>query len=268
MSQCEIAVLGAAGRMGRMLVTAVSQVSGLCLVAATEQEGSPFLGRDAGEIAGIGSVGVAIHPQNHEVFAPGRIAIDFTLPQATRDHLKLALLHRTGLVIGTTGLNDDDVKHLNQAAQQVPIVFAPNFSIGVNLMLKVAAQVAAILGETCDIEIIEAHHRHKVDAPSGTALGIGRAVAEAMGKQLKDVAVYAREGHTGVRVPGSIGFATVRGGDIVGDHTVLFAGEGERFEMTHKASSRMNFARGAVQAALWLNGKPPGLYSMADVLGF
>ncbi|MBF0434607.1 MAG: 4-hydroxy-tetrahydrodipicolinate reductase [Magnetococcales bacterium] len=268
MAQVDIAVLGAAGRMGRMLVTAVSQVTGLRLVGATEQDGSPFLGRDAGEVAGIGPVGVAIGSQIHDGFAAGRVAIDFTLPQATRNHLQRAVEHHTGLVVGTTGLTEGDVQQLTRAAQDIPIVFAPNFSIGVNLMFKVAAQVASTLGETYDIEIIEAHHRHKVDAPSGTALGLGRAVAGAMGKPLQDVAVYAREGHTGARVPGSIGFATVRGGDIVGDHTVLFAGEGERFEVTHKASSRMTFARGAVQAALWLNGKPPGLYTMRDVLGF
>ncbi|MBF0145740.1 MAG: 4-hydroxy-tetrahydrodipicolinate reductase [Magnetococcales bacterium] len=264
----EIAIAGAGGRMGRMLVQTVVETAGCRLVAASEASGADSLGRDAGEVAGVGSTGVIIQPRAEHLFESGWVVIDFTMPQATMRHVELARGRHTGMVIGTTGLKDHQLQAMTAAARDIPIVFAPNFSIGVNLMFKVAAQVAKTLGEPFDIEIIEAHHRHKVDAPSGTALGLGRAIAEARQMKFEDAAVFAREGHTGARVANSIGFATVRGGDIVGDHTVMFAGEGERFEITHKASSRMTFARGAVKAALWLSGKPPGLYTMGDVLGF
>ncbi|MBF0110203.1 MAG: 4-hydroxy-tetrahydrodipicolinate reductase [Magnetococcales bacterium] len=272
MTESLIAIAGAGGRMGRMLVQSVLEQSGCRLVAASETasatNGSDVLGRDAGSVAGVGMAGVLIEPRAEHLFAPGRVVIDFTTPQATLCHVELARATRSSLVIGTTGLKEDGVALIAAAAQEIPIIFSPNFSIGVNLMIQVAAQVARTLGESFDIEIIEAHHRHKIDAPSGTALGLGRAIAKARGLVFDKAAVYAREGHTGVRGADTIGFATVRGGDIVGDHTVLFAGEGERFELTHKASSRMTFARGAVKAALWLAGKPPGLYSMGDVLGF
>lgn len=268
MAECEIAIPGAGGRMGRMLVQAVVAEAGCRLVAASEMLGNEFLNRDAGEVAGVGPLGVFIQEAADHLFGSGRVVIDFTVPQATVAHLQLARNAQTGLVIGTTGLDAHGLAAITEAAREIPIVFAPNFSVGVNLMMKIVAQVAATLGDGFDIEIIEAHHRHKVDAPSGTALGLGHAIAKATGQTLQELAVYAREGHTGARTSGSIGFATIRGGDIVGDHTVLFAGEGERFEVTHKASSRMTFARGAVKSAFWLAGKPPGLYSMSDVLGF
>ncbi|MEO5350523.1 MAG: 4-hydroxy-tetrahydrodipicolinate reductase [Magnetococcus sp. YQC-3] len=264
-----IGIIGAGGRMGRMLVQAVHAAEGQCaLVAASERADSEWVGQDAGVVAGIGALGVAIAGSAESLFAPDRVVIDFTRPQATLSHLAAAVAAGTGLVIGTTGFDAAGRRAIEEASQQVPIVFAPNFSVGVNLMFRVAADVARVLEESYDIEIIEAHHRHKVDAPSGTALGLGRVIAEAIGRDLDAVAVYGREGVTGERERRTIGFATVRGGDIVGDHTVLFAGEGERLEVTHRASSRMTFAKGAVRAAVWVFGRQPGLYSMGDVLGF
>lgn len=268
MAKIDIAIPGAGGRMGRMLVQTVAADAVCRLVAASETVGSEFLNQDAGEVAGVGPLGVVIQDHASALFEAGRVVIDFTVPQATVAHVQLAREAQTGMVIGTTGINAQGLAVITEASKEIPIVFAPNFSVGVNLMMKMVAQVAATLGDGFDIEIIEAHHRHKVDAPSGTALGLGRAMAAAKGEDLQTLAVYTREGHTGARKTGSIGFATVRGGDIVGDHTVLFAGDGERFEVTHKASSRMTFAKGAVKAACWLAGKPPKLYDMNDVLGF
>ncbi|MBF0462898.1 MAG: 4-hydroxy-tetrahydrodipicolinate reductase [Magnetococcales bacterium] len=261
-----IGIVGAGGRMGRMLVQAV-QSARCCLVAASERPGSELIGQDAGEVAGVGRLGVAITGQTASLFAPDRVVIDFTRPEATLSHLEEAIAAGSPLVIGTTGFDAAGRAQIEAAAQKIPIVFAPNFSVGVNLMFRVAAEMARVLEESYDIEIIEAHHRHKVDAPSGTALGLGRAITEAIGRDLDEVAVYGREGVTGERERRTIGFATIRGGDIVGDHTVLFAGEGERLELTHRASSRMTFAKGAVRAAIWVSGRPPGLYSMGDVLG-
>lgn len=254
--------------MGRMLVQAIHEQKGCYLAAASEQPGSQWIGQDAGEVAGVGTLGVPIRAEAGILYAPGRIIIDFTTPQATLDHIQRAIKHQTPMVIGTTGLDADDLAYIKSAAASLPIVFAPNFSVGINLMFKVAAEVAAVLKDAFDVEIIEAHHRHKVDAPSGTALKLGQTVASALGRNLSDVAVYGREGHTGARDRATIGFSTVRGGDIVGDHTVLFAGDGERFEVTHKASSRMTFAKGAVVAAQWVAQQNSGLYDMMDVLGF
>lgn len=269
MSHIQIAVVGAAGRMGRMLIQAIQARSANArLVAATEHPASPFIGQDAGEVAGVGKLGVAISPEAESAFRPGVVVIDFTLPAATLAHLELATRHQAAMVIGTTGIDAAGVQAIGQAATSIPIVFAPNFSVGVNLMFRLVAEAAKALGETVDIEIIEAHHRHKVDAPSGTALGIGKAIASALDRNLQEVAVYGREGHTGARDRQTIGFATVRGGDIVGDHTALFAGEGERLEITHRASSRMTFAQGAVRAALWVADQKAGLFDMGHILGF
>ncbi len=268
MKKTQIAVVGAGGRMGRMLIQAVHGVQAAQLVAASEHPDSPLIGAEAGEVAGVGVLGVVISKDPAELFQAGRVVIDFTVPAATLVHLERAVAAGSAMVIGTTGFDPAGREQIQQAAKSIPIVFAPNFSVGVNLMFKIAAETAKALGEDFDIEIIEAHHRHKVDAPSGTALGLGQAIATAVERDLSAVAVYAREGHTGPRDRRAIGFATVRGGDIVGDHTALFAGESERLEITHRASSRMIFAQGAVRAALWVADKPAGLYDMGDILGF
>lgn len=269
-----IGITGAGGRMGRMLVQAVKARPEARLAAACERAGSEFLGLDAGELAGVGHIGVPLTDDAEACFAACDVVIDFSVVAATLAHAELARRSRTPLVIGTTGLPPDGLALLRDVAQGLPVVFAPNYSVGVNLMFQVAAQVARVLEEEFDIEIIEAHHRHKVDAPSGTALRLGEAIAQAVGRNLQEVAVYGREGHTGAREHRTIGFATVRGGDIVGDHTALFAAEGERFEITHRASSRMTFAKGAVRAALWaadggngVGSRAPGLYDMQDILG-
>lgn len=254
--------------MGRMLVQAIQVQDGCRLVAASERPGSELVGQDAGEVAGVGALGVTIVDTVAQLFAADRVVIDFTQPQATLSNLEHALAVGSPLVIGTTGIDAAGRERIAEAARTIPIVFAPNFSVGVNLMFRIAADMARVLEESYDIEIIEAHHRHKVDAPSGTALGLGNAIAQAIGRNLDEVAVYGREGVTGGRDRRSIGFATIRGGDIVGDHTALFAGEGERLEITHRASSRMTFAKGAVRAALWVFGRSPGLYDMGDILGF
>lgn len=268
MQATAMAVVGAGGRMGRMLVQAIQAHGAARLVAATEHPESSLLGRDAGELAGVGMLGVELAGDAARAFQPGCVVIDFTRPAATFAHLELAVAQGCPMVIGTTGFDGAGRERIRQAAGHIPIVFAPNFSVGVNLMFQLAAQAARALGESVDIEIIEAHHRHKVDAPSGTALGLGQAIASALDRNLQDVAVYGREGETGARDRRTIGFATVRGGDIVGDHTALFAGDGERLEITHRASSRMTFAQGAVRAAVWVQGRSAGLYGMADILGF
>ncbi|MBF0371159.1 MAG: 4-hydroxy-tetrahydrodipicolinate reductase [Magnetococcales bacterium] len=268
MSEIEIGIVGAGGRMGRMLVEAVSASPGCRLVSASEHPDSEHIGRDAGEVAGIATTGVPIQKNAMMTFDSSQVVIDFTLPKATLSHLELARKSGTPMVIGTTGFNNADLEKISAVAERMPIVMAPNYSIGVNLMFKVAAEVADVIGRDFDIEIIEAHHRHKVDAPSGTALGLGKAIADAVHRNLGEVAIYGREGVTGTRNRRTIGFSTIRGGDIVGDHTALFAGEGERLEITHKASSRMTFAKGAVRAAQWVLGRGPGLFDMQDILGF
>lgn len=264
---CKIAVAGANGRMGRVLVDAALQNPQAELGAALVRSGSPLVGQDAGQLAGTGSANCAIYDDVHLASPHFDVLIDFTSIEATLANLAVCRAAGRAMVIGTTGFSAEQKAVLAEAGQDIPVVFAPNMSIGVNVLLSVVAQTARLLGEGYDVEIIEAHHRHKVDAPSGTALRLGEAVAEAYDRNLADVAVYGREGHTGARDPKTIGFATVRGGDVVGDHTVLFAGIGERIELTHKASSRMTFAQGAVRAAIWLQHQPPGLYDMQDVLG-
>ena len=262
-----VAVCGAAGRMGRALVAAVQVQDGVTLAAATEYPQSSALGADAGELAGIGKLGVAISPSLADVIAGVDVVIDFSTPAATVTHAKLCQANGVAIVIGTTGFSDADQQALNVAAQQVPLVCSGNYSVGVNVTLKLLALAAKTFGDTVDIDVLEAHHRHKVDAPSGTALMMGQAVADALGRDLKQDAVYAREGHTGPRDRRSIGFQTLRGGDTVGDHTVFFFGEGERVEVRHVATNRANFANGAVRAAAWAVSRPAGRYDMQDVLG-
>ena len=261
-----IGIVGCAGRMGRALIQEVASTDGCALAGGTEAPGGP-IGADLGTLAGLEPVGLNVNDNATALFAAADAVIDFTVPAATRAHAAAAAASGTPYVVGTTGLSDDDQSAIATAAEQAPIVQASNFSVGVNLLFALTKQVAATLGPDYDIEILEMHHRHKIDAPSGTALSLGQAAAEGRGVSLKDVARYAREGETGARPSGEIGFATLRGGGVVGDHTALFANEVERLELTHKAGSRGIFAAGAVRAALWLQGRSPGLYGMADVLG-
>jgi 4-hydroxy-tetrahydrodipicolinate reductase len=261
----QTAIAGVSGRMGRALLEAVSADADCVLCGAIDRPGSPLVGQDAGAAWGAAS-GVAVTDHPAAVLPGAQALIDFTRPEATFGYLEACAAAGVPLVIGTTGFDEAGKARIAAAAQRIPIVFAPNMSVGVNLLMKLAELAARVLEEGYDIEIIEAHHRHKVDAPSGTALGLGQAVARAIGRDLASCAVYGREGVTGERDPKTIGFATVRGGDIVGDHTLLFASIGERVELTHKASSRATFAQGALRAAKWLQGRAPGLYDMRDVL--
>ncbi len=262
-----IAVMGAAGRMGKILIEAVGQAEGAKLTAAVDRPDSCLIGADAGELAAQGKIGVTLAGDLNAVLDQFDVLIDFTHPSVTLKNLEICRRAGKAMVIGTTGFSPEERQQLEAAAQEIPIVFAANYSVGVNLCLKLLDTAARVLGDDVDIEIIEAHHRHKVDAPSGTALRMGEVVANALGRDLQKVAVYGREGQTGARERETIGFATVRAGDVVGDHTVLFAADGERVEITLKASSRMTFAKGAVRAALWLQTQPAGLYDMQDVLG-
>lgn len=263
----KIGIVGCCGRMGQMLVAEVLANDDAQLAGGTEHAGSPHLGKDIAVIAGTEPSGHLASDDPDYLFQSADVVIDFTLPDATAKHADLAKKYGTALVVGTTGLSDDQQALIEQAAKTVPIVQAGNMSLGVNLIVGIARQVAETLGVDYDVDVLEMHHRHKVDAPSGTALMLGKAVADGRKVSLDDEGVFAREGHTGPRPEGSIGFATLRGGDVVGDHSVIFAGPGERVELTHKASSRVIFARGALRAALWLKEKPPGIYSMQDVLG-
>ncbi|AHK78560.1 dihydrodipicolinate reductase [Ectothiorhodospira haloalkaliphila] len=267
MTPARIAIVGAGGRMGRTLIEAVGQAPGLELTVATEQPGSSLLGSDAGELAGQGRLGVALESDLAALTDRFDLLIDFTRPEGTLDHLEICRQAGRGIIIGTTGFTDEQKTRISEAAREIPVVFAPNMSVGVNLCLQLLDMAARVLGDEVDVEVVEAHHRHKVDAPSGTALRMGEVVASALGRDLKDCAVYGREGVTGERDRKTIGFETIRAGDIVGEHTVMFAGLGERVEITHKASSRMTFAKGAARAATWLAGRPAGLYDMQDVLG-
>ena len=263
-----IGIAGVAGRMGRTLVQAVMDKADVARVAAgTTLPDDPQVGVDIGLIAGTGAVNVKASAALEHCIQDLDVLIDFTSPEATLQHLQQCVDAGKAMVIGTTGFTADQKKQISAAAQKVPVVFAPNMSAGVNISLKLLELAAKALGDDVDIEIVEAHHRHKKDAPSGTALRMGEVIADALGRNLEEVAVYGREGMSDERDRKTIGFATVRGGDIVGDHTVIFAGQGERLEITHKASSRMTFASGAVRAAIWLQGRVPGLYSIDDVLG-
>lgn len=263
-----IAIFGANGRMGRVLIEAIEQSPENVLSAASVRATSSLLGADVGELAGIGKKGLTVCADLGEQIDNIDVLIDFTLPDALISNLDLCVAHNKPIVIGTTGLSAEQKVALENAAQKIPVVFAANYSVGVNLMLNLVRQAASVMADTADIEIIEAHHRFKKDAPSGTAVAIGEAIASEIGRDLSSCAIYGREGDTGERDHETIGFATVRAGDVVGEHTALFADIGERLEITHKASSRLTFAKGAVKAANWLIGKPAGLYDMEDVLGF
>ena len=260
-----IGILGAGGRMGRTLIQAVHQ-AGHTLAAAVERPESSLLGADAGELAGVGALGVKVVGRLEEALPQCDVVIDFTAPSATEQHLKACQAANVAMVIGTTGFSDAQKALLDEAAKTIPVVYAANYSVGVNVSIKLLELAAKAFGDTVDIEVVEAHHRHKVDAPSGTALMMGEAVAGALGRNLKDVAVYGREGITGARDRQTIGFETIRGGDIVGEHNVMFIGEGERLEIKHTATSRMNFAGGAVRAAAWVVAQSPKRYDMLDVL--
>ena len=261
-----IAIAGAAGRMGRALLEAVQLAEGVSVTAAFEHSEHSLLGSDAGLLAGIGAMGISLSADVAALTDAFDVLVDFTRPQGTLANLAVCRAAGRRMVIGTTGFSDTEKMQLQAAAADIGIVFAPNMSVGVNLCLKLLDMAARVLGDEVDIEIVEAHHRHKVDAPSGTALRMGEVVAAALGRDLKECAVYGREGVTGERDRKTIGFETIRAGDIVGDHTVMFAGIGERIEITHKASSRMTFANGAVRAAGWLMDRGAGLYDMQDVL--
>lgn len=261
-----IAITGAGGRMGKALLEAANETEGLIVSAAIERAGSSLIGVDAGELAGIGHLAVTVVDNVAEA-AAFDVLIDFTRPDVTLANLAVCRERGSSMVIGTTGFDDAQKATISEAGNDISIVFAPNMSVGVNLCLKLLETAAKVLGDEVDIEIIESHHRHKVDAPSGTALRMGEVVADALGRDLKECAVYGREGQTGERDRKTIGFETIRAGDIVGDHTVMFASMGERVEITHKASSRLTFASGAIRAAQWLDGRPAGLYDMQDVLG-
>jgi 4-hydroxy-tetrahydrodipicolinate reductase len=262
----KIAVAGASGRMGRMLIEAIRNASDAELAGALDVAGAPGLGADASGFLGQDS-GVLITDKLEQGLANADYLIDFTRPEGTLKHLEYCAAHGIRMIIGTTGFDDAGKAAIAAAAEKTAIVFAPNMSVGVNVTMKLLELAAKSFAEGYDIEIIEAHHRHKVDAPSGTALQMGEVVARALGRDLKEVGVFAREGVTGERDPSSIGFATIRGGDIVGDHTVLFAGIGERIEISHKSSSRVTYAHGSLRAARFLAGRDSGLYDMQDVLG-
>ena len=266
MTAQQIVIAGSGGRMGRTLLEAVNQSPEFRLQAALERADSPFLGRDAGEAIGAPN-GVRISADIDASLRGADVIVDFTRPEGTLHHLEACLRHRVRMVIGTTGFDAEQRQRIAVASKSIPIVMAPNMSIGVNLVFRLLETAAKVLSDGYDVEIVEAHHRHKVDAPSGTALRMGELIAQALGRDLTSCAVYGREGITGERKASTIGFATVRGGDIVGDHTVLFAGAGERVEIAHKASSRATFALGALRAARFLADKKAGLFDMQDVLG-
>ncbi|HRP23855.1 MAG TPA: 4-hydroxy-tetrahydrodipicolinate reductase [Thauera sp.] len=266
MSDIRVAIAGASGRMGRMLIEAALREEGVALGAAFDRPGTPFIGRDAGEMAGV-HTGVSISDDPGAAIAQADCVIDFTRPEGTLAHLNLARELGKAVVIGTTGFDAAGKAAIADAASAIPVVFAPNMAVGVNAVFKLLEVAARILAEGYDVEVIEAHHRFKVDAPSGTALRMGEVVARELGRSLDECAIYGREGHTGERKAETIGFSTIRGGDVVGDHTVLFAGIGERIEITHKSGSRMPYALGAMRAARFLAGRRQGLFDMQDVLG-
>lgn len=261
----KIAIVGACGRMGRMLIEATLKDSEAVLVAAIDREGAPGIGRDAGEAIGM-HAGVVVTSDVEAGIAAADCLIDFTRPEGTLQHLAICRRHGVAAVIGTTGFDDAGKQAIADAAQEIPVVFAPNMSVGVNVVFKLLDMATRIMTEGYDIEVFEAHHKRKVDAPSGTALRMGEVIAQAQGRTLKDCAVYAREGVTGEREEGTIGFSVVRGGDIVGDHTVMYCGDGERVEITHKSASRMPYALGSLRAARFLAGRKNGLFDMQDVL--
>ena len=268
MKAIKVGIVGCGGRMGRMLVAEVLATPGLRLAAGSEQPGSKLIGQDVAAQAGFAAAGARVGADPAALFKASDVVVDFTTPAATLAHARLAAKTGKALIVGTTGLGKAHIDALAKAAKQAVVVQAANMSVGVNVLLGLTERVAGLLGPDYDIEIVEMHHRMKVDAPSGTALALGQAAAKGRGVKLEKVSKRVRDGVTGPRKAGDIGFATLRGGDVAGDHTVVFAGSGERIELTHKASDRAVFARGAVRAALWTRGKKPGLYAMRDVLGF
>ena len=263
----KIAVVGAAGRMGQMLIRQIARTEGVSLAAASEAPGSKAIGKDAGEVAGLDANGIKIGGDSAAAIAAAQVVIDFTVPAATVAHAKVAQDKGVAMVIGTTGLDPQQTALIHDAAKKVPIMWAANMALGVNVLLALVEKTAALLDPSYDIEVLEMHHRHKIDAPSGTALALGRAAAAGRKVKLEDVWRKTRDGHTGARPVGEIGFATLRGGEEVGVHTVYFATGGERLELNHRSFSREGYASGAVMAAKWLEGRKPGLYGMKDVLG-
>ncbi len=262
----KVVVTGAAGRMGSRLVSLIKDSGSMTLAGAVESKGHHAVGQDCGEVAGCGRTGVAIADDLSRVMEHGEVVVDFTTPSATLEHLRIVAEHRRGIVVGTTGFSSSQLEVLRSFSREAPCVFSPNMSVGVNVIFKVIAEMAKTLGEDYDIEVIEAHHRLKKDAPSGTALKMAEVLARALDRDFEQVGVYARRGLIGERKRGEIGIQTIRAGDIVGDHTVLFGSMGERIEVVHRASSRDTFAHGALRAALWVVKQPPGLYDMLDVL--
>lgn len=262
----KVAIVGAAGRMGKILIEACAESAEAQLSVATEHSESSLIGADAGEVAGIGKNGISIVSSLDSAPNDFDVLIDFTRPEPTIEHLKWCVAHNKSMIIGTTGFSDAEKAQIDAAGEHISIVFAANFSVGVTLSLKLLEMAARVLGDGVDIEVIEAHHRHKVDAPSGTALKMGEVIADTLDRDLKEHGVYCREGVTGERKRTDIGFQTIRAGDIVGEHTVMFADIGERIEITHKASSRMTFAKGAVRSAIWATQQMPSVYDMQDVL--
>jgi 4-hydroxy-tetrahydrodipicolinate reductase len=264
----KVGVVGCAGRMGQMLLKMLINAPGIVVVGGTERRGSIALGQDIGALAGADPLGISVGDDPSLLFDTSDVVVDFTNPTATVSHAQMAARTGCALVIGTTGFDNDQLNALYRAAQRAPIVLAANMSLGINLLQQVVEEISRILDTDWDIEIVEMHHRAKIDAPSGTALALGEAAARGRGQQLRRISRRSRDGQVGPRVKGEIGFAALRGGDVVGDHTVIFAADGERVEITHRAASREIFARGAVKSVLWAAGKKPGLYSMRDVLGF
>jgi 4-hydroxy-tetrahydrodipicolinate reductase len=263
----KIAVVGAAGRMGQMLIRQIARTEGCSLAGASETASSKAIGRDAGEIAGVEANGVKITADSAAAIGAANVVIDFTVPAATVAHTKIAADKGVSVVIGTTGLDPEQTAAIHECAKRVPILWAANMSMGINVLMALVEKTASLLDPSYDIEVLEMHHRHKIDAPSGTALALGRSAAAGRKVKLEEVWRKTRDGHTGARPSGEIGFATLRGGEEVGVHTVMFAASGERLELSHRAFSRETYASGAVRSALWLKGKKPGLYGMKDVLG-
>lgn len=261
-----VAIAGASGKMGRLLIEAVIQAPDLTLAGALDQPGSAGIGRDAGEPLGV-QTGVTVQADVRTALASAEFLIDFTRPEGTLAHLQAAAERGVKMVIGTTGFDATQLAVIREATRRLAIVLAPNMGVGVNAMKRILEVAARLLDEGYDVEVVEAHHRHKVDAPSGTALWMGRTVAQATGRSLEHDAVYAREGHTGPRKDRSIGFSAIRGGDIIGEHTVMFVGNGERVEITHRSTSRASYVSGSLRAVRWLASREPGLYDMQDVLG-
>jgi 4-hydroxy-tetrahydrodipicolinate reductase len=263
----KIAVVGAAGRMGQMLIRQIAHTEGCTLAGASEAQGSNAIGRDAGEVAGIEANKMKIVADSAAAIGAADVVIDFTVPAATAEHARIAAGKGVAVVIGTTGLDPQQTAAIQDCAKKVPILWAANMSLGINILMALVEKTASLLDPGYDIEVLEMHHRHKIDAPSGTALALGRSAATGRKVKLEDVWRKSRDGHTGARPAGEIGFATLRGGEEVGVHTVMFAAAGERLELSHRSFSRETYASGAVRAALWLEGKKPGLYGMKDVLG-